>query len=221
VVLTLNCFQWPVYNEDHDIWSMENQPSVSQAVTVYNDAADGHCYVSNYLGGTGWNVWNLGDSACVDMTNLLAENWFAVGISGFNSASAYYLLYACGSGYIDIYEPLAVKENKDTRDKTGDIGLSAYPNPFTENVEIRIESSEIEEMENRNSPISRFPISLCIYDLRGSMVKNFEISNFKFPVSKVNWDGTDKNGNYLKTGIYFYRLKVGNKTVTKKITLIR
>jgi len=221
VILTLNCIQWPVYNKDHDIWSIESQPSISQAMTVYNDAADGHCYISNYLGGTGWNVWNLGDSACVDMTNLLVQDWFAVGISGFYSASAYYLLYACGTGFIDVYEPTGVKEVKDTRYKPGGIRLSAHPNPFTKKVEIRYRIPEITKIENRNFPISQFPISLCIYDLSGKLVKSLPISNFQFPTSKVVWQGKDNDGKRVPTGTYFYQLKVGKKLLTKRMLLIR
>ena len=49
VELNLNCIQWIISNEDHDIWSMENKPSDSDAMTVYDDAANGACYIGNYL----------------------------------------------------------------------------------------------------------------------------------------------------------------------------
>ncbi|MFQ5868125.1 MAG: hypothetical protein ACE5IT_09090, partial [bacterium] len=132
VLLNLYCIQWLNPIEGHDIWSMENKPSDSGAMTVYNDAADGNCYVSNYMGNAGWNSWNLGAQACQDMFNLLPEDWFAIGISGFFSSSAGDLMYQCGTGWIDVIEPTVVKEDKDTRHKTRDIRLLCHPNPFTQ-----------------------------------------------------------------------------------------
>ncbi|MCK4584944.1 hypothetical protein KAU13_05970 [candidate division WOR-3 bacterium] len=137
VELNLNCIQWIISNEDHDIWSMENKPSDSDAMTVYDDAANGACYIGNYLGGTGWNSWDLGSQACQDLENLLEENWFAVGISGYYSSSASYtLLYQCGTGWIDVFEPVGIEEEYVTR-PAGIFLLQNHPNPFSTKTEIR------------------------------------------------------------------------------------
>lgn len=37
----------------------------------------------------------------------------------------------------------------------------------------------------------------------------------------VSWDGTDDKGNIVPNGTYFYQLNVGNKSITKSVTLIR
>jgi hypothetical protein len=208
VELNLNCAQWPVYNEDHDIWSIENRPSISSAIAIYNDAADGNCYISNYIGDIGWNSWDIGEEACQDMEDLLQEDWFAIGISGWSSASAYHLLYQCGTGWIDVMKPIGVEEGYE-KGAPGQILLTNYPNPFSTKTEI---SFSIGHRAER--------IELEIFDLTGRCIKNFPIPDFQFPI-RIEWDGTDDKGNIVPNGTYFYQLNLGNKYVTKSMTLIR
>ncbi len=99
--------------------------------------------------------------------------------------------------------------------------LNVSPNPFTKKVEIRMQIPEITKMDNRNFPISQFPISLRIYDASGRLVKNLAISNFKFPVSKVTWDGRDSKDKLTPPGIYFLKLKYGQTWLSKKLVRIR
>jgi len=35
------------------------------------------------------------------------------------------------------------------------------------------------------------------------------------------WDGRDSQGNPVSSGVYFYRLTVGDKTLTKKMILVK
>jgi hypothetical protein len=37
----------------------------------------------------------------------------------------------------------------------------------------------------------------------------------------VTWNGTDFHGNTVSSGVYFYRLKAGNKTLTKKMVFLK
>jgi hypothetical protein len=37
----------------------------------------------------------------------------------------------------------------------------------------------------------------------------------------ISWDGHDRNGKIVASGVYFYELLVGNKAERKKMTLIR
>ena len=40
-------------------------------------------------------------------------------------------------------------------------------------------------------------------------------------LNAVSWDGRDGSGHQLVSGVYFYRLKVGNEVVTNRIVMIR
>ncbi|UCG53001.1 MAG: hypothetical protein JSW58_05455 [Candidatus Latescibacterota bacterium] len=38
---------------------------------------------------------------------------------------------------------------------------------------------------------------------------------------EVTWDATDTRGNPVSSGVYFYRLTAGNRTLTKKTVLLK
>ncbi len=213
VSLNLNCAQWPVYNEDHDIWSIENRPSISSAITIYNDAADGNCYVSNYTGDMGWNSWDLGEEACQDMEDLLQEDWFAIGISGWNSASAYHLLYQCGTGWIDVMEPIGVEEGNE-KGASGQILLTNYPNPFRDRVEIRL------MMEDERWKIG--DISLRIYNVAGCLVKEFSLpTTYSLLPTVISWNGRNNTGEKVTSGVYFLRFNAGDYKKTNQLLMIK
>ncbi|KAA3602830.1 MAG: T9SS C-terminal target domain-containing protein [Calditrichaeota bacterium] len=83
-----------------------------------------------------------------------------------------------------------------------------FPNPFNPstviNYELQITNYEFGE--------------LVIFNTLGERVKDFELRNSK---GSVTWNGTDKNGNQVSSGNYFYKLTAPNFSETKKMTLIR
>jgi len=38
---------------------------------------------------------------------------------------------------------------------------------------------------------------------------------------EVIWDGKDKKGNSVSSGVYFYQIKAGDLTETKKLVLLK
>jgi hypothetical protein len=82
--------------------------------------------------------------------------------------------------------------------------LSNYPNPFNPSTTIKY-----------SIPTSEF-VSLKVYDVLGSEVAT--LVNEEKPTGnyKVNFNATN-----LSSGIYFYTLKVGNFTQTKKLILMK
>ena len=83
------------------------------------------------------------------------------------------------------------------------------PNPFNYTTTIKY------DLDEKNS------ISLKIYDILGQEVITL-IDNVESPgVKKVVWNGTDKDGNKVSSGVYFYRMQIDDKNYSKKMMFIK
>lgn len=92
-----------------------------------------------------------------------------------------------------------------------DFNLTNYPNPF--NPETTISFSVIQ-----NSDF----VTIEIYNLKGQKVKSFPINQFtNSPVHQVVWNGKDDNDQPVSSGIYFYKLIIGDVEQTKKMLLLK
>ncbi len=84
-----------------------------------------------------------------------------------------------------------------------------YPNPFNQSTSIRF--------------ILQKPglVSIRIYDLLGQQVA--VLINDKLPrgAHQVLWNGKNKQGNSLSSGIYIYRVQAGNQIETRRMLLLR
>ncbi|MCK4339004.1 MAG: T9SS type A sorting domain-containing protein, partial [Candidatus Cloacimonetes bacterium] len=60
-----------------------------------------------------------------------------------------------------------------------------------------------------------------IYNIKGQLVKNFELRTPNSELNSIVWDGKDDSGKPVANGIYFYKLTKGNKTLVKKMLLLR
>jgi hypothetical protein len=78
-----------------------------------------------------------------------------------------------------------------------------YPNPFNPTTTIRYALPKTSE------------VSLAIYNVLGQLVSRLAVGRVEAGIQEVHW-----NAN-VPSGIYFYRLKAGGYTETKKMLLIR
>jgi hypothetical protein len=78
----------------------------------------------------------------------------------------------------------------------------AFPNPFKSKVFIRIESP------------AKTPLSACIYNSNGRLVRNLD-------KSELSWDGIDRFGQPVCSGIYFCRLATSGSFQTLPLVLKR
>jgi hypothetical protein len=86
-----------------------------------------------------------------------------------------------------------------------------YPNPF--NPETTISFFTAKDAENAE---------LVIYNIKGQKVKTLVNEVLPAGEHSVVWDGRDTNNKAVASGIYFYNLKVGNKSLaTKKCLLLK
>ncbi len=64
-------------------------------------------------------------------------------------------------------------------------------------------------------------VSIIIYDVAGRMVRDL-VDRIESPgFKKVRWDGLDDSGGLVESGVYFYRIKAGDFTESKKMIMVR
>jgi len=109
-----------------------------------------------------------------------------------------------------IQTPGEVKDETGNREKPSEFILSQnYPNPFNLNTKIEF-----------TLPHPGFA-SLNIYDLLGRKVRTLVSENLSPGYKSVLWDGKDNSGKQVASGIYFYRLQVGDFSGVKKLVLLK
>ena len=64
-------------------------------------------------------------------------------------------------------------------------------------------------------------VSIVIYNIQGQEIMRWEDSNILPGLYEKTWDGTNKHGEPVTSGIYFYRLRVGDFAQTKKMVLLK
>jgi hypothetical protein len=84
-----------------------------------------------------------------------------------------------------------------------------YPNPFNPatNIEFVIGASA--------------NVKLAIFDITGQTVKTLMNSHLNAGRYNLRWDSTDNNGLKVASGIYFYKLTVADKSIVKKMALLK
>jgi hypothetical protein len=91
-----------------------------------------------------------------------------------------------------------------------------YPNPFNPTTTIHFNVHR--PSSTVRSPI---PTTLKIYNILGQLVKTLVNESKNAGEYQVVWDGKDERGNSLASGIYFYRLQIGEQTQTRRMLLLK
>ena len=62
-------------------------------------------------------------------------------------------------------------------------------------------------------------MELIIYNILGQKVRTLVNQSLEPGEHSIVWNGTDNKGRSVASGIYFYRMKAGNYSETKKMVL--
>lgn len=89
------------------------------------------------------------------------------------------------------------------------IHLGNYPNPFNPITEISFSLPQTGEIE------------LTIYNIKGQKVKTLYSGTAEEGKHSMIWKGKDANDKSVSSGLYFYKLKIGNKVLTRKMLMIK
>lgn len=84
-----------------------------------------------------------------------------------------------------------------------------YPNPFNPNTVIEYALPEASYVE------------LVIYNILGQKIRVLVNQHQNAGYKRISWDGKNDQGQIVKSGMYFYRLRVGEKVSSKKMILLR
>ncbi len=89
------------------------------------------------------------------------------------------------------------------------LSISSSPNPFNQIAEIQY------ALPNHG------PVNMVIYNLMGETVKELTHATLESGIHRVAWDGTDRHGQKVKSGVYFCRILTNQGTAVAKILCTR
>ena len=84
-----------------------------------------------------------------------------------------------------------------------------YPNPFNPSTTIRYSVKE-------NSPVQ-----IEIYNQKGQLVRNLVNQSQASGNYSIAFDGMDNNGRAISSGVYFYKMRAGKFSSTRKMVLMK
>jgi Carboxypeptidase regulatory-like domain/Secretion system C-terminal sorting domain len=84
-----------------------------------------------------------------------------------------------------------------------------YPNPFNPVTNIAFSLDEATH------------VTLEVYNIKGEKVKTLVDNNLPANTYNKVWNGTDSNSKSVSSGVYFYKMKTGSYTATKKMILLK
>ena len=115
-----------------------------------------------------------------------------------------------GAGSRDVYliktKPVSGIE-QETRPSVGSIS-SVKPNPFFHEIQIEYALSK------------ESTVNISIYNVLGQRVKELYSGKQCAGNHNLQWDGTDKKGVKISSGIYFLRVQADGREVTRKLVFM-
>ena len=101
--------------------------------------------------------------------------------------------------------------------------IKLFPNPFAGELTIGILVHEPAAYEqDRPSSIQPGISSVKVYDVKGRLVRTILVEEVLHPGDHtLGWDGTDEAGTEVAAGVYYCRLQIGDRSLTRRVILLR
>lgn len=109
---------------------------------------------------------------------------------------------------IPMYETVDVQDY-EIIPVANDFNLSNFPNPFNPTTTITY-----------SIPISN-NVELSIFNIKGQKITTLFNEHLTKGKHSIVWSGCDQHSNQVSSGIYFYKLKVGNQVSVKRMLLLK
>jgi hypothetical protein len=111
---------------------------------------------------------------------------------------------------VDPDTPTDVNDNADTGTKPDRYILSQnYPNPFNPSTTIGFNLTQVSDIE------------LHIFNILGQKIVTLVDDRLPAGEHSILWDGRNADGYEAATGIYFYRIRTGERVETRKMLLLK
>jgi flagellar hook assembly protein FlgD len=98
-----------------------------------------------------------------------------------------------------------------------------FPNPFATDLTIDVLVHEPARYSKDRAAVAQPGISsVRVYDVKGRLVRSLMIDEVLHPgVHTLGWDGTDEAGTRVAAGVYYCRLRIGERSLTRRVILLR
>jgi hypothetical protein len=96
-----------------------------------------------------------------------------------------------------------------------------YPNPFLSEAKSPAFGGGNPETEIRFQLPEASHVVVRIFNTLGKEIRTLANAPYQAGYHSVRWDGNDKNGNPVSSGVYFYQLLAANFSQIKKMSLLR
>lgn len=117
------------------------------------------------------------------------------------------LLAANGSYGIEVYD-LNIAVESDDPDTPPICELSAYPNPFKDQINVRF---------GLDKPSA---VKVDCFNIKGQLVHSQNLDRAEYGEHTLSWDGYDKQGRACASGVYIIKIQSSSGVLSKKITKI-
>jgi len=106
-------------------------------------------------------------------------------------------------------EAEVVSTSQQEAEIDGFTAASVYPNPFNPSTTIRFAVKEPAH------------VKLQIFNLRGELVRTLARGEHQRGMHEKLWSGHDNHGNLIASGVYFYRLQIGEQLYRGRMQMIK
>ncbi|MDD5764635.1 MAG: T9SS type A sorting domain-containing protein [Candidatus Marinimicrobia bacterium] len=154
---------------------------------------------------------NLGDSwTPVPVASALSGNDFLGAVVADNDFGYFFTYQGNVARYTNQSAGSAIDPGSNHITSLDNFRLQQnYPNPFnaTTNIVFDVPSEKV--------------VTLTIYDLLGKEVVTLVNKKLSTGTYTITWNGLDRNGSAMSTGVYLYAVKNGNVTKVKRMTMVK
>jgi Ca2+-binding EF-hand superfamily protein len=152
------------------------------------------------------SIWDVNGDGVVDIQDFII-------IRNENGADP----DANGDGVVDILDIVyilnSIEASPNMEPKANGLG-EIFPNPMNPEAWIPFKLASDSE------------VAIRIFNSRGQLVRKIDLGykhlgSYVTRATAAYWDGMNENGEQVPSGIYFYNIKAGNFTATKKMVVMK